>query len=56
MVTFDTSEEDAIVAYSVNGNPLKRGQYKAELLEAIAEINRGEYITQEDLEKESDNW
>jgi hypothetical protein len=35
---------------------LTRITYKEELQEAKSEIKRGEYSTQEDLEKESNNW
>jgi mevalonate pyrophosphate decarboxylase len=48
--------EEEVVAYSVDGKPLTKIVYKEELKEAIAEIKRGEFTTQEDLEKESENW
>ena len=49
---FDTE----IVAYTAEGKPLSKSAYRKELLEAEAEIERGEFITQEDLEQESENW
>jgi len=49
-------QQEEIVAYTVEGQPLTRSQYKKELLDAEAEIERGDYTTQEDLEKESENW
>jgi len=52
----ESYQENDIVAYSIDGVPLNRIAYKAELLEAKAEIKRGEYTTQEDLEKESNDW
>lgn len=52
----ESYQENDIVAYAIDGTPLTRTTYKAELQEAIAEIKRGEYISQEDLEKESNNW
>lgn len=52
----ESYQEDEIIAYTVNGNPLTRNQYKIELTEAIEEINRGKFISQEDLEKESESW
>ena len=52
----ESYQENDIVAYSIDGVPLNRIGYKAELLEAKAEIKRGEYTTQEDLEKESNDW
>ena len=48
--------EEEIVAYTVDGKPLTKSAYKKEILEAEAEIERGEFTTQEDLEKESDDW
>jgi len=48
--------EQDIVAYTAEGRPITKSVYKKELLEAEAEIARGEFTTQEDLEKESENW
>lgn len=52
----ESYQENDIVAYAIDGTPLTRTTYKAELQEAKAEIERGEYISQEDLEKDSNNW
>ncbi len=52
----ESYQEDEIVAYTVNGNPLTRNQYKIELTQAIEEINSGKFMSQEDLEKESESW
>lgn len=52
----ESYQEDEIVAYTVNGNPLTRNEYKIELTQAIEEINNGKFISQEDLEKESESW
>lgn len=48
--------ESEIVAYTALGEPLSKSEYKKELLAAEEEIDRGENTTQEDLEKESENW
>ena len=48
--------EDEIVAYTVAGKALNKESYQNELNEGIEEIKRGDFITQEDLEKESENW
>lgn len=48
--------EEEIVAYTVGGKPLNKESYQNELNEGIEEIKRGDFITQEDLEKESENW
>lgn len=52
----ESYEEEEIVAYTVEGKPLTKSEYRQELLDAESEISRGEYTTQEDLEKESENW
>ncbi len=49
-------KENDLVAYSVDGQPLTQRQYRQELLDAEAEIGRGEFTSQDDLEKEADNW
>ena len=48
--------EDEVVAHTIDGKPLTKSAYKNELKDAIAEIKRGDFTTQEDLEKESENW
>ncbi len=50
------NEDDAIVAYTVAGEPLNAEQYKKRIKEADEAISRGEFTTQEDLEKEVDGW
>ena len=52
----ESYQENEIVSYTVNGNPLTRNQYKIELTKAVEEINSGKFISQEDLEKESESW
>lgn len=52
----ETYQEEEIVAFGIDKKPISRESYKASLLESEAEIKRGEYISQEDLEKESQNW
>ena len=52
----ESYQENDIVAYTIDGKPLTRLAYKEELQEAKAEITKGKYITQEDLEKEANNW
>lgn len=50
------AQNNKIVAYTAMGRPLTLKEYKQELTDAEDEINRGEFISQEDLEKESKNW
>ena len=52
----ESYQESDIVGYTIDGKPLTKTSYKEELQEAKAEIKRGEYSSQEDLEKESNNW
>jgi hypothetical protein len=54
--TYQENKETDTVAYTVDGKPLTQEQYNKELLDAVSEIERGGYTTQEDLEKESENW
>ena len=52
----ESYRENDIVAYTVTGEPLTKQQYNEELLMAEKEIENGDFISQEDLEKESQNW
>lgn len=52
----DNYQEDASGVYSIDGNPMSRTQYKTELKNAFEEIRRGEYVSQESLENESNSW
>lgn len=52
----ESYRENDIIAYSVDGERLTKKQYSQELVDAEAEIARGEFTTQEDLEKEAENW
>ena len=45
-----------IVGYTVDGNPLTKEAYNARLLLAEEQIATENYISQEDLEKEVENW
>ena len=49
-------DEEMIVGYTTEGEPLTRLQYDERLLLAEKQIAEGNYITQEDLEKEIENW
>jgi len=45
-----------VVAYSIDGTPLTLAEYHKELEEAEKEIERGEYLTSDELEKEISSW
>ena len=47
---------EEIVAYTADGRPLTKKQYIKEIEEAEAQIEKGEYIAMEELEKESKKW
>ncbi|MFO7657797.1 MAG: hypothetical protein R6W78_12070 [Bacteroidales bacterium] len=49
-------DEEMIVGYTTDGKPLTKQQYNERLLVAEKQIESEDYITQEDLEKEVENW
>ncbi|MDA0196783.1 MAG: hypothetical protein O2887_17145 [Bacteroidetes bacterium] len=49
-------EKEMIVGYTAEGEPLTKELYNMRLQKAEDQLQTGEYITQEDLEKESENW
>lgn len=49
-------EDEMIVGYSGEGEPLTKELYNKRLQMAEQQIASGEYLTQDDLEKESENW
>ncbi len=49
-------EKDPVVGFDTSNKPIKKGQFIAEIKEAEAQIEKGEYITIEELEKESETW
>lgn len=52
----DILDNEMIVAYTVDGKPLTKAMYNERLDLAEKQLQSGEYITQEDLEKEAENW
>lgn len=49
-------DDEMIVGYTVEGEPLTKELYNMRLQKAQDQIHNGQYIAQEDLEKESENW
>ena len=49
-------DQEMIVGYSVTGEPLTKEKYDQRLANAERQIIEGEVITQENLEKEAENW
>lgn len=52
----ESYQENDVVAFTIDRKPLTKKQYNQELLDAEEEIEGGAFITQENLEKESENW
>lgn len=49
-------DEEMVVGYTTDGKSLTRQQYNERLLIAEKQIESGDYISQDDLEKEMENW
>lgn len=52
----DILDEEMIVGYTTDGQPLTKSQYNERLLIAEKQIESGDFISQEDLENEIENW
>lgn len=52
----DIQAKDEIVAYTTSGEPLTKAQYIEKIEIAIAQAERGELITDEELQKEIETW
>jgi len=50
--SYEDEEED----YTLPGPPMDVETYRKRILEASARVKAGEFITQEDLEKEMEQW
>lgn len=49
-------KKDTVVGYDASGKPIKKSRFVADIKEAEMQIEKGEYITIEELEKESETW
>jgi len=49
-------DEEMIVGYGIDGQSLTKEQYNKRLMLAEKQIKSGDYLTQDDLEKEIENW
>jgi hypothetical protein len=49
-------DKEMIVGYTVEGKPLTKKAYNKRLQKAEEQIRSGNYVTQEEIEKESENW
>lgn len=52
----EKEEKNNVVAYNIEGEPLTLEQYQNELNEAENEIDRGEFLTSDELDKEIASW
>ncbi|CAN5249133.1 hypothetical protein BH09BAC1_BH09BAC1_17370 [soil metagenome] len=48
--------QEAPVVYTVFGEPLNDTQYQQHIAQILKEVRAGDVISQEDLEKEAENW
>ena len=49
-------EEDPIIGYDIQGNPMFASVAKREFKARLEAIDRGEYLTLEELKKDSETW
>lgn len=49
-------DKEMIVGYTVEGKPLTKKAYNERLQKAEEQIQLGDYFTQDEIEKESENW
>jgi hypothetical protein len=49
-------KSDPVVGFEITGAPISRRQLIKRIEEAEQRIDGGEFVTQEDLERESKNW
>lgn len=54
--TYVQGQEDPIIGYETDGTPVTASAFLEQADEAMAAVERGEYITLEELEKESEEW
>jgi len=48
--------DEVIVGYRASGMPITKSQFVQDIKEAERQIERGEFVSLEDLEKESEEW
>ena len=49
-------DKNPIIGYDVHGRPITKKDYIKNINKAREEIKSGNYITQEELEKHSEDW
>ncbi len=48
--------KDEIIGFTAEGKPMNKEAYIRNLDEARKQVKEGKYISQEELEKQSENW
>lgn len=56
LTTYAKELEDPILGYDADGNPLYVSEAKAAFRAELEGVKRGEYMTIEEFEKESETW
>lgn len=54
--TYLQAQKDPVIGYDVDGKPLLASVAKKKFKEQLEGVERGEYLTVEELEKESETW
>lgn len=49
-------DEEMIIGYTTDGRPLNTKQYNEKLIEAETQIESGDYVSHDELNKEIANW
>lgn len=52
----ESYKENDVVAWTMDGKALTKKEYDLQLNNAVAEVENGNYISQEELEEKSKNW
>lgn len=54
--TYVQEQKDPIIGYETDGTPVTASAFLEQADEAMVAVERGEYITFEQLEKKSEEW
>lgn len=52
----ELKENNPVIGYRASGEPIEKMQLIADLIEAEKQIERGEYMTLEELDEDSKSW
>jgi hypothetical protein len=53
---YKQQQKEAVIGYEVDGTPITAAAFLERADELMAEVERGEYVTLEELEQESESW